>query len=48
MSEDTRIAAISNLAIHVSNAAVALSRSVELADLCHPKTLCEGFPHTGA
>lgn len=37
-----------NLAIHVGNAAVALSCSIKLPDLPHPKSLCEGFPHTGA
>lgn len=38
---------IPNLAVHVSNAAVALSCSIELADLRHSKTLHEGFPNTG-
>lgn len=36
-----------DLAIHVSNAAVALSGPIELANLRHPKTLHEGFPNTG-
>lgn len=46
--EETMNTVVANLSIHVGNAAVALSCSIELADLLHPKTLCEGFPHTGA
>ena len=41
-------AVFADLAIHVGDAAVALCCSIELANLCHPKTLCEGLPHTGA
>lgn len=33
-----------NLPIHIGNATVALSRSIELANLCHPKTLGESLP----
>lgn len=33
-----------NLPIHVGNATVALSRSIELANLCHPKTRGESLP----
>lgn len=39
---------VAHLAIHVSNAAVALSCPIELPNLPHPKTLHEGFPNTGA
>lgn len=39
---------VADLAIHVSNAAVALGGPIELANLRHPKTLHEGFPNTGA
>lgn len=32
------------LPIHIGNATVALSRSIELANLRHPKALCESLP----
>lgn len=35
-----------NLPIHIGNATVALSRSIELANLCNPKTLGESLPDT--
>lgn len=35
-----------NLPIHVGNAAVAFSCSIELANLCHPETLGESLPDT--
>lgn len=35
-----------NLPIYIGNATVALSRSIELANLCHPKTLGESLPDT--
>lgn len=38
----------SDLSVHVSNATVALCRSVKLADLCDLETLRESLPHTGA
>lgn len=33
-----------NLPIQIGNATVALRRSIELANLCHPKTLGESLP----
>lgn len=35
-----------DLPIHIGNATVALSRSIELANLRHPKTLGESLPDT--
>lgn len=35
-----------NLPIYIGNATVALGRSIELANLCHPKTLGESLPDT--
>lgn len=48
INEDTSNTVITDLAIHVGNATVALSCSIELANLRHLKTFCEGLPHTGA
>lgn len=35
-----------NLPIYIGNATVAFSRSIELANLCHTKTLGESLPDT--
>lgn len=35
-----------NLSVHIGKATVALSRSIELANLCHPKPLGESLPDT--
>lgn len=37
-----------NLPVHIGNATVALGGSVELANLCHPKTLGESLPDARA
>lgn len=39
---------MSDLSIHIGNAAVALSRSIKLSDLCDLEALREGLPHAGA
>lgn len=44
----TQIPPTADLSIHVGNATVALSCSIELAYLRYPKTFCEGLPHTRA
>lgn len=36
-----------NLPVHIGNATVALRRSIELANLCHPETLGESLPDAG-
>lgn len=35
-----------NLPIHIGNATVAFSCSIELANLCHPEALGESLPDT--
>lgn len=37
-----------NLPIHIGDATVALGRSIELANLCHPETLGESLPDARA
>lgn len=44
----TLVTVITDLAIHVGDTTIALSRSVELPYLCNPKAFCESLPHTGA
>ena len=45
---DASAVILTDLAVHVGDATVALSCPVKLADLVHTEALCEGLPHTGA
>lgn len=48
MAQVTLVTVIADLAIHVGDATIALSCSVELPNLSHPKAFCESLPNTGA